>query len=148
MENIPESPESKKLFEDTFNLKIQDRLEAKVEADPIKPDPVPPPPEKQVEPTPMVRGHIEAIALEQPPKGDKTTSGLEDGAVEVATIAVTEEINPVIRTSSVRDDSLPEYLIRPSSLTDFKVRNICESQLSTHDKCCSTLISPLTDAQP
>ena len=96
----------------------------------------------------MLRGHIEAIALEQPPKGGQTTSGLEDGAVEVATIAVTEEINPVIRTSSVRDDSLPEYLLRPSSLTDFKVRNFCESQKSTHLKCSSTLIPPLTDAQP
>ena len=133
MENIPETPESKKLFEDTFNLKIQDRLEAKVEAEPVKSDPVTPPPppqEKQVEPTPLVRGHIEAIALEQPPKGGKSTSGLEGGAVEVATIALTEEINPVIRTSSVRDDSLPEYLIRPSSISlkDFKVRNICESE--------------------
>ena len=87
----------------------------------------------KVEPSPVVRGHIEAIALEHPPEG-KMTGGLENGAVEIATIAVTEEINPVIRTSSVRDDSLPEYLIRPSSLTDFKVMNICESQLSTHDK--------------
>ena len=127
MENIPETPESKKLFEDTFNLKIQDKLEAKVEAD-VKTDSVPPPPpppkvDPKVEPSPVVRGHIEAIALEHPPEG-KMTGGLEDGAVEIATIAVTEEIDPVIRISSVPDDSLPEYLIRPSSISlkDFQVR--------------------------
>ena len=123
---MPETPESKKLFEDTFNLKIQDKLESKIEAD-VKTDsdpPPPPPSQKLVEPQPVVRGHIEAIALEQPPVGSKRSGGLEDGAVEVATIAVTEEINPVIRTSSVPDDSLPEYLIRPSSISlkDFQVR--------------------------
>ena len=121
MENIPETPESKKLFEDTFNLKIQDKIEAKVEAD-VKTDSVPPPPkvdpkiDPKVEPSPVVRGHIEAIALEHPPEG-KMTGGLENGAVEIATIAVTEEIDPVIRISSVPDDSLPEYLIRPSSIS-------------------------------
>ena len=124
MENIPETPESKKLFEDTFNLKIQDKLEAKVEAD-VKTDSVPPPPkvDPKVEPSPVVRGHIEAIALEHPPEG-KMTEGMENGAVEIATIAVTEEIDPVIRISSVPDDSLPEYLIRPSSISlkDFQVR--------------------------
>ena len=127
MENIPETPESKKLFEDTFNLKIQDKLEAKVEAD-VKTDSVPPPPpppkvDPKVEPSPVVRGHIEAIALEHPPE-DRMKGGLENGAVEIATIAVTEEIDPVIRISSVPDDSLPEYLIRPSSISlkDFQVR--------------------------
>ena len=119
MENIPETPESKKLFEDTFNLKIQDRIEAKAEV-----EPVPPPPQMPVQPSPLVRGHIEAVALEQPPEAFMRTGGMEEGAMEVATIAVTEEINPVIRTSSVPDDSLPEYLIRPSSITlkDFQVR--------------------------
>ena len=153
VENIPETPESKKLFEDTFNLKIQNKLESKIEAD-VKTTSVPSPPpstQKLVEPqhTPIeVRGHIEAIALEQPPEGGKRSGGLE-GAVEVATIAVTEEIHPVIRTSSVPDDSLPEYLIRPSSISlkDFQV-----SQYSfipdIYKSCCSILIPPLKDALP
>ena len=113
VENIPETQKDKKLFEDTFNIKIQDKIEAEVAL-----APVPPPPPRP--PAPVLRGRIEAIALEQPPKDVR---GPQEAAVEVATIALTEEANAPVRTFSVPDDPLPEFLIRPSSinLKDFQV---------------------------
>ena len=101
IEHLPENQREKKLFEDTFNIKINDK-EPKTNS--------------QISaPTEAPKVLKESVTnVKDPVQESNAKKFVPLGTVEMATIAITEDVVPQLRYLPVGDDALPDLLVRPS----------------------------------